>query len=84
MTLALSGKGGTGKSTLSAALALTIAKKGWRVLAVAAPRTVPSPLETRHSTLLPIPYIPFPFPTSLCYTFPRETGQGGKPHNQPR
>ncbi len=34
MKLAISGKGGTGKSTLSAALALLLARKGWRVLAV--------------------------------------------------
>jgi CO dehydrogenase maturation factor len=34
MKLAISGKGGTGKSTLAAALALLLAKKGWRVLAV--------------------------------------------------
>ncbi len=84
MKLAISGKGGTGKSTLSAALALTMAKKGWRVLAVAAPRTAPSSLDTRHSTLLPIPHIPFPFPTSLCYTFPCEAGPGRKPHSPPR
>lgn len=34
MKLAISGKGGTGKSTLSAALAGLMARKGWRVLAV--------------------------------------------------
>ncbi len=34
MKLAISGKGGTGKSTLAAALALIMARKGWRVLAV--------------------------------------------------
>jgi CO dehydrogenase maturation factor len=34
MKLAISGKGGTGKSTLSAALALMMTGKGWRVLAV--------------------------------------------------
>ena len=34
MKLAISGKGGTGKSTLAAALALLMKKKGWRVLAV--------------------------------------------------
>ena len=34
MKLAISGKGGTGKSTLAAALALLMAQKGWRVLAV--------------------------------------------------
>ncbi len=34
MKLAISGKGGTGKSTLAAALALMMARKGWRVLAV--------------------------------------------------
>jgi CO dehydrogenase maturation factor len=34
MKLAISGKGGTGKSTLAAALGLLLAKKGWRVLAV--------------------------------------------------
>ena len=34
MKLAISGKGGTGKSTLAAALALLMAGKGWRVLAV--------------------------------------------------
>jgi CO dehydrogenase maturation factor len=34
MKLAISGKGGTGKSTLAAGLALTMTRKGWRVLAV--------------------------------------------------
>ena len=34
MKLAISGKGGTGKSTLAAALSLLMAGKGWRVLAV--------------------------------------------------
>ena len=34
MKLAISGKGGTGKSTLAATLALLLAQKGWRVLAV--------------------------------------------------
>jgi CO dehydrogenase maturation factor len=34
MKLAISGKGGTGKSTLSAALAGLLARKSWRVLAV--------------------------------------------------
>ena len=34
MKLAISGKGGTGKSTLAAALSLLLTKKGWRVLAV--------------------------------------------------
>jgi CO dehydrogenase maturation factor len=34
MKLAISGKGGTGKSTLSAALALMMTAKGWKVLAV--------------------------------------------------
>jgi CO dehydrogenase maturation factor len=34
MKLAISGKGGTGKSTVSAALARLMAKRGWRVLAV--------------------------------------------------
>ena len=34
MKLAISGKGGTGKSTLAAALALLMKQKGWRVLAV--------------------------------------------------
>jgi CO dehydrogenase maturation factor len=34
MKLAISGKGGTGKSTLSAALALMLSAKGWKVLAV--------------------------------------------------
>jgi CO dehydrogenase maturation factor len=34
MKLAISGKGGTGKSTLAAALALLLARKGWRVVAV--------------------------------------------------
>jgi CO dehydrogenase maturation factor len=34
MKLAISGKGGTGKSTLAAALALRMAGAGWRVLAV--------------------------------------------------
>ena len=34
MKLAISGKGGTGKSTLAAALALMMAGKGWRVVAV--------------------------------------------------
>jgi CO dehydrogenase maturation factor len=34
MKLAISGKGGTGKSTLAAALALRMARAGWRVLAV--------------------------------------------------
>ncbi len=34
MKLAISGKGGTGKSTLAAALASLMARKGWRVLAV--------------------------------------------------
>lgn len=34
MKLAISGKGGTGKSTLAAALALRMAAKKWRVLAV--------------------------------------------------
>jgi CO dehydrogenase maturation factor len=34
MKLAISGKGGTGKSTLAAALALLMKKRGWRVLAV--------------------------------------------------
>ena len=34
MKLAISGKGGTGKSTLAAALALLMKKQGWRVLAV--------------------------------------------------
>jgi CO dehydrogenase maturation factor len=34
MKLAISGKGGTGKSTVAAALALLMKNKGWRVLAV--------------------------------------------------
>ena len=34
MKLAISGKGGTGKSTLAAALSLLMAGKGWRVVAV--------------------------------------------------
>lgn len=34
MKLAISGKGGTGKSTLAAAVCLLMARKGWRVLAV--------------------------------------------------
>ncbi len=34
MKLAISGKGGTGKSTLAAALALMMTQKGWKVLAV--------------------------------------------------
>ena len=34
MKLAISGKGGTGKSTLAAALALLLARKSWRVLAL--------------------------------------------------
>jgi CO dehydrogenase maturation factor len=34
MKLAISGKGGTGKSTLTAALAQLMAEQGWRVLAV--------------------------------------------------
>ncbi len=34
MKLAISGKGGTGKSTLAAALCLVMAQKGWKVLAV--------------------------------------------------
>ena len=34
MKLAISGKGGTGKSTLAAALSLLLAKKGWKVLAL--------------------------------------------------
>lgn len=34
MKLAISGKGGTGKSTLAAALSLMMVKKGWKVLAL--------------------------------------------------
>ncbi len=34
MKLAISGKGGTGKSTVAAVLALLLARKGWQVLAV--------------------------------------------------
>ncbi len=34
MKLAISGKGGTGKSTIAAALALVLVRKGWQVLAV--------------------------------------------------
>ena len=34
MKLAISGKGGTGKSTLAAALALLMVRRGWKVLAV--------------------------------------------------
>ena len=34
MKLAISGKGGTGKSTLAAALSLMMVEKGWRVVAV--------------------------------------------------
>jgi CO dehydrogenase maturation factor len=34
MKLAISGKGGTGKSTLAAALSLMMVRRGWRVLAV--------------------------------------------------
>src|ERR1035441_3145561 len=34
MKVAISGKGGTGKSTLAAALSLMMASKGWRVVAV--------------------------------------------------
>ncbi len=51
-------------------------EEGVAVLAVAAPRPYPLPskLDTRHSSLFHTSH--FPFPPSLCYTFPRGPGQG--------
>jgi CO dehydrogenase maturation factor len=59
MKLAISGKGGVGKSTLAAALALLMARRGWRVLALDADpdadfaATLGIPEEKRNS-IIPI------------------------------